>query len=171
MLKNGELFPTLSFPCAGGGEIRLPTDLAGAFAVILFYRGFWSSACNDQLYAFAKSADAFAQENIKVVAVSVDDRKSTEALVERVKLGFPVAYAADARAVSSVTGAIVNEDAVFLEATGFVLNPEGRVEAAVYTSDENSEDRIVTIAYASGMVGRLMPEDVLRFVRGLKLSA
>jgi peroxiredoxin len=168
MLQNGEQFPSLSFSFAGGGKIELPGDLAGAFGVILFYRGFWSHACNDQLYAFARAADAFAEEGIKVVAVSVDDRKSTEALVERMKLSFPVAYAADARAVSAVTGAIVNEDAVFLEATGFVLNPEGRIEAAVYTSDESAEDRIVTIAYSSGVVGRLMPDDVLRLVRNLK---
>lgn len=168
MLQNNDVFPALTFPCAGGGEVQLPGDLAGAFGVILFYRGSWSHACNDQLYAFARATETFAEEGIRVVAVSVDDRASTEALVDELKLGFPVAYAAYARAVSSVTGAIVNEDAVFLEATGFVINPEGRVEAAVYTSDESTEDRIVTVAYSSGMVGRLMPDDVLRLVRDIK---
>lgn len=31
----------------------------------------------------------------------MDDREKTEALVEKHKLGFPVAYGADARAISS----------------------------------------------------------------------
>ena len=171
MLQNGDVFPSLTFARAGGGEIHLPGDLAGGFGVILFYRGSWSHACNDQLYAFSRAADKFAHDGIKVVSVAVDDRETTETLVERHKLAFPVAYAADAPAVSAVTGAFVNEDAVFLEATGFVINPEGRIETAVYTSGESSEDRIVTVSYSTGAVGRLMPDDVLVLVRHLKSSA
>jgi peroxiredoxin len=76
--------------------------------------------------SFSRAADKFVAEGIKVVAVSVDDREKTEALVEKYKLSFPVAYGADARAVSAVTGAFVNDDPVYLQATGFVLNPEGR---------------------------------------------
>ena len=53
----------------------------------------------------------------------MDDREKTEALVEKYKLSSKVAYGADARAVSAVTGAVVNEDAVYLQATGFVINP------------------------------------------------
>jgi peroxiredoxin len=71
-------------------------------------------------------ADKFAAEGIKVVAVSVDDREKTEALVEKYKLSFPVAYGADARAVSAATGAFVNDDPIYLQTTDFVLNPEGR---------------------------------------------
>jgi peroxiredoxin len=62
--------------------------------------------------SFSRAADKFAAEGIKVVAVSVDDREKTEALVEKYKLSFPVAYGADARAVSAVTGAFVNDDPV-----------------------------------------------------------
>jgi hypothetical protein len=52
----------------------------------------------------------------------VDDREKTEALVENYKLSFKIAYGADARAVSAVTSAVVNDDPVYLQATGFVLN-------------------------------------------------
>lgn len=168
MLRNGDLFPSLSFPRAGGGEVHLPGDLAGAYGVILFYRGSWSPACNEQLGAFAHAADAFAEEGIRIVSVSADDREATEALVERHRLGFTVAYAADAKAVSAVIGAFVNEDAVYLDATGFVINPGGQIETAVYTSAEGSEDRIVTISYSSGTAGRLLPGDVLKLVRDLR---
>lgn len=171
MLQNGDLFPSLTFARAGGGDIHLPGDLAGGFGVILIYRGSWSRACNDQLYAFSRAADKFAEEGIKVVSVSVDDRETAETLIESHKLAFPVAYAADARAVSAVTGAFVNDDAAFLEAAGFVINPDGRIATAIYTNGESSEDRIVTVSYSARAVGRLMPGDVLGLVRRLRSSA
>lgn len=156
MLHNGDVFPPLTFSRAGGGEVRLPGDLAGGFAVILFHRGSWCPFCNAQLAAFSRAADKFAGEGIKVASVSVDDREKTEALVKKHKLAFPVAYGADARAVSAVTGAFVNDDLLYLQATGFVLNPEGR---------------IVTAVYSTGAIGRLLPDDVLGLVRHLKSSA
>ena len=156
MLQNGDIFPSLTFVRTGGGEIHLPGDLAGGFGVILFHRGSWCPYCNAQLAAFARAADKLAGEGIKVVSVSVDDREKSEALVEKYKLGFPVAYGADARAVSAATGAFVNDDPVCLQATGFVLSPEGR---------------IVTAVYSTRAIGRLLPEDVLGFVRYLTSSA
>lgn len=156
MLQNGDVFPPLTFARAGGGEVNLPSDLAGGYGVILFHRGSWCPFCNAQLAAFARAADKFAGEDIKVTSVSVDDREKTEALIEKYKLGFPVAYGADARAVSAVTGAFVNDDPVYLQATGFVLNPEGR---------------IVTAVYSTGAIGRLLPDDVLGLVRYLKSSS
>lgn len=156
MLKNGDVFPSFIFARAGGGEIHLPRDLAGGFGVILFHRGSWCPYCNAQLAAFARASDKFAGEGIKVVSVSVDDREKSEALIEKHKLGFAVGYGADARSVSAATGAFVNDDPVCLQATGFVLNPEGR---------------IVTAVYSTRAIGRLLPDDVLGFVRHLKSSA
>lgn len=156
LLQNGDVFPPLTLARAGGGEVHLPSDLAGGYSVILFHRGSWCPFCNAQLAAFARAADKFAGEDIKVTSVSVDDQKKTEALVEKYKLGFPVAYGADAHAVSVATGAFVNDDPVYLQATGFVLNPEGR---------------IVTAVYSTGAIGRLLPDDVLGLVRHLKSSS
>lgn len=170
MLQNGDDFPHLSFLCVGGGAIRLPTDLAGSFAVVLFYRGASSATCNAQLYAYAKAADELAAEDIKVVSISADDREKAEDLVERLGLGFPVGYAADPSAVSMVTGAFVNEDGVSLDAAGFILSPRGQIETAVYTSVDLAEDRIATVTYSNEIVGRLMPSDALRLVRHLKTT-
>jgi peroxiredoxin len=168
MLQNNDIFPSLTLARAGGGEVHLPGDLAGGFGVILFYRGAWSDVCVDQLEAFSRAADEFASEGVNVVSVSVDDQAAAEALVEQHKLAFPVAYAADARTVSAVTGIPINEDAVSFEATGFVINPEGRIETAVYSTFEAGEDRIVTAIYSSAAIGRLMPEEVLRLVRNAR---
>lgn len=156
MLQNGDLFPSLAFARAGGGQIHLPGDLAGGFGVILFHRGSWCPYCSAQLAEFARVADKFAEDGIKIVSVSVDDREKSEALVDKHKLGFQVGYGADARAVSAATGAFVNEDPLCLQATGFVINPEGR---------------IVTAVYSTRAIGRLMPADVLNFVRHLKSLA
>lgn len=156
MLQNGDRFPALSFARAGGGEIHLPDDLAGGFGVILFHRGSWCPYCNAQLAAFARAADEFAGEDIKVVSVSAEDRMKSEALVDKHKLGFSVGYGADVRAVSAATGAFVNQDPVALQATGFIISPEGRV---------------VTAVYSTRAIGRLMPADVLGFVRHLKSLA
>ncbi len=171
MLENNDLFPALAFARAGGGEIHLPDDLAGGFGVILFYRGAWSNACNEQLYAFAQAAEAFAAEGIKVVAVSVDAREDAEGLVEKYGLTFAVGYAADPQEVSAVTGILVNEDTAYLEATGFVLDPEGRIHTAIYSSTEGFEERTVTIVYSSATISRLMPAEVLRVVASAKSSA
>jgi peroxiredoxin len=156
MLQNGDVFPPFTFARAGGGKIHLPGDLAGGFGVILFHRGSWCPYCNAQLAEFARAADEFAEEGIRVVSVSADDREKSEALVDKLKLGFALGYGADARAVSAATGAFINENPLSLQATGFIINPEGR---------------IVTAVYSTRAIGRLMPADVLNFIRHLKFLA
>ena len=156
MLQNGALFPSLAFPRVGGGEVRVPEDLAGNTSVVLFHRGAWCPYCNAQLAAYARSMDEFDREGIKVVSISADDRETSEALAEKHKLNFPVGYGADARAVALATGAYVNESPLCLQATGFILDDEGR---------------ILTSVYSSRAIGRLMPDDVLNFIRYLKAKA
>jgi hypothetical protein len=66
----------------------------------------------------------------------VRDREKTEALVESYKLSFKVACA-DGPAISAVTGAVVNDDPVYLQATGLFLNTEGRIVTAVYSASRS----------------------------------
>lgn len=148
LLQKGDVFPSLTFARVGGGEMHSPGDLAGGFGMIPFHRAFWCGFCDAQLTAFARAADKFGGEDIKIVPVSVDDRE--EALVGKRRRGSPVAYGADARAVSAFTGAFVVDAPVDLQATGFVLIPEGP---------------IVTAAYSIGAIGPLMHDDVLGLVR------
>ena len=61
---------------------------------------------------------------------------------------------ADADAVAAATGAFVNDEPRYLQSTGFVLDPEGRVVVSVYSS---------------GAIGRLVPDGVIgliKYVRG-----
>ena len=152
-LDNGQKFPSLQLPLAGGGTASLPDDLAGDFGVVLIYRGAWCPYCNAQLAAFSRAKDDLDAAGIKVVAFSVDDEATTAELVAKRRLSFPVAHSADADEVADALGAYVNDEPRHLQSTGFVLAPDGTV---------------VTALYSSGAIGRLLPEDVVGLVRYIK---
>ncbi len=40
-LDNGDRFPQIEARRVGGGSMTVPDDLAGDYAVLLFYRGHW----------------------------------------------------------------------------------------------------------------------------------
>lgn len=149
-LDSGDMFPSITITAVGGGPVTLPDALAGHFAVVLFFRGEWCPYCNAQLRAFERARDKLAELDVRIVALSVDDEATTRALTGKHHLGFPVGYGADARAIAEVTGAFVNDDPRYLQSTGFVLGPDGRVIVSVYSS---------------GAIGRLVPDDVAGLVR------
>ena len=155
-LHNGDIFPTLSFDIVGGRRITLPDALAASYGVVLFYRGAWCPYCNAQLAGFARAAGTFAELGIRVVALSVDDQATSAALCAKHRLEFPVGYCADAGAIAAATGAYLNDAPRYLQSTGFVLDPEGRVQVAVYSS---------------GAIGRLVAEDVAGYVRYVRAHA
>jgi peroxiredoxin len=134
----------------------LPDALAGDFSVVLFFRGSWCPYCNAQLRAFQRASDTLAEIGVKVAALSVDDEPATAELIAKHGLTFPVGHSADAHAIADLTGAFVNPDPVFLQSTGFVLDPAGKVVVSVYSS---------------GAIGRLVPDDVTGLVRYLRQHA
>lgn len=152
-LSPGDPFPALTVAKAGGGSITLPDDLAGGFGVVLFYRGSWCPYCNAQLRAFERATESLAEVGAKVVALSVDDEATTTELVAKHGLTFPVGHSADAKAVSDATGAFVGPDRGFLQSTGFILDPTGKVVLSVYSS---------------GAIGRLVADDVTGMLRYLR---
>ena len=152
LLHPGDRFPTLTVTLTGGGTLALPDDLGGGFGVILFYRGAWCAYCNAQLRAFQRASDSLAEVGGFTVALSVDDEATTKELIAKHSLTFPVGHSADARAVAELTGAFVNNEPIYLQSTGFVLDPEGKVVVSVYSS---------------GAIGRLVPEDVVGLIRYL----
>lgn len=154
-LDNGRPFPALTLQRTGGGTISLPDDLAGRFGVVLVYRGAWCPYCNAQLASFQRAADKLETAGIAVVALSVDDEQTTQGLVDKHHLSFPVGHSADADAVSVALGAYTNGDPHFLQSTGFVLAPDGTV---------------VTAVYSSGAIGRLAVDDVIGLVQYAKAN-
>jgi peroxiredoxin len=134
----------------------VPDAFAAGFGVVLFYRGSWCPYCNAQLRAFQRATDTLAELDVRVAALSVDDEATTADLIAKHHLSFPVGHSADARALSELTGAFVNDDPLYLQSTGFVLDPEGKVIVSVYSS---------------GAIGRLVPEDVAGLVRYVRSQA
>ncbi len=155
-LRPGDLFPALTLALPGDRTLRLPGALAGHFSVILFYRGAWCPYCNAQLRAFQRSLDRLTGLGVLVAALSVDDEATTRELIAKYGLQFPVGHSADGRAIAAATGAFANDDPVYLQSTGFVLDPGGRVVVSVYSS---------------GAIGRLVPDDVTGLVRYLRGQA
>ena len=156
LLNPGDRFPSLTITPVDAAAIELPDALRGDYAVILFNRGSWCPYCNAQLRAFQRATDRLDRLGVKVVSVSVDDEAATRELITKHGLTFPVGHSADAAAVAGVTGAFVNPDPVYLQSTGFLLDPDGKVIVSVYSS---------------GAIGRLVPEDVVAFVKYLRSTA
>jgi len=155
-LQNGQVFPAFDVAAVGGGTISIPQSLNGSYGVVLIYRGAWCPYCQAQLGGFQRASEKLAANGIKVVALSVDDEATTVGTIEKFKLSFPVGHSADAEKVASLTGAYTNAAPRFLQSTGFVLDPEGRILNAVYSS---------------GPLGRLVAEDVIGMVAYLKSQA
>jgi len=161
-LQNGEAFPDLTVDVVGGHTLRLPRDLAGSYAVVLIYRGSWCPYCAAQLAAFARAHERLAAAGVAIVALSVDDEATSRALAEKLRLTFALGYGVIASDVASAVGAYLSDDGKYLQSTGFVLDRGGR---------------ILTAVYSSGAIGRLVPDDVVGFVkyieahRGTRLDA
>lgn len=98
---------------------------------------------------FEKYMDEFNKRNIQVIAASTDALEHARETVDRYKLSFRVVYGLNAKEVSSRTGAFYDEKDGYLHATGYIINPEGKVVNGVYS----------TMA-----IGRLVPKDSLSLI-------
>jgi peroxiredoxin len=151
LLNPGDRFPVVALTTPDDEKVTLPDG--GGFGVVLFYRGSWCPYCNAQLASFQRASDRLAELGAKVVALSVDDEATTKELIAKHGLTFPVGYGADPQAIADATGAFVNDEPAYLQSTGFVLDPAGRVVVSVYSS---------------GAIGRLVPDDVIGLIRYLR---
>ena len=155
-LNNGDAFPNLMLDTVDDGTVSVTQHLAGRYGVVLAYRGSWCPYCNAQLSAFARAKDKLDELGIAVVALSVDNKADAVTLAEKHRLNFPVGYGVDAGEIAVSTGAYINDSPRYLQSTGFVLDPNGKV---------------ITAVYSSGAIGRLVADDVIGFVRYVKSKA
>jgi peroxiredoxin len=156
LLHPGDTFPPLTLDIPGAQAVPVPGSFAGEFGVVLFNRGAWCPYCTAQLRSFQRASESLAQGGIRVAALWVDDERTTAEFTAKYGLTFPLGHSADARAIADKTGAFVNEDPLYLQSTGFLLDPQGKVIVSVYSS---------------GAIGRLVPEDVVGLVRYLRMHA
>jgi len=156
LLHPGGKFPALTVALPGGDSLQLPDAARGHYGVVLFYRGSWCPYCNAQLSAFQRARERLTAMDAQIIALSADDEPATVKLIAKHDLQFPVGHSADTAALAAATGAFVNDEPAYLQSTGFVLDPGGRVAVSVYSS---------------GAIGRLVPEDVTGLIRYLREHA
>ena len=136
----------------------MPDALNGHYGVILFYRGSWCPYCNAQISAFQRARQRLTEMDAQIIALSADHEPATVKLVAKHDLEFPVGHSADTAALAAATGAFVTGEPAYLQSTGFVLDPGGRVVVSVYSS-------------SSDAIGRLVPGDVIGLIRYLREHA
>jgi peroxiredoxin len=149
MLPNGAPFPQLSLPTSQGDELLLPAATHGNYAVVLVYRGAWCSYCVAQLRSFTRRNDLLLTEDITTIALSADSRPAARQTVEELNIPFLVGCEVDVPEVAKALECYTDPDMTFFQSTGFVLDPDGAILLALYSS---------------GPIGRLGPADVLGFV-------
>ena len=109
---------------------------------------------------FGEHTAEFESHNVKVIAASVDPLATVERLSLDLDLDLRLGYGLDKQEVSSATGAFYEAKgnfeagrAGFLHATGFILDDDGKVRLALYST---------------GAVGRLTPQDCLGYIGTFK---
>jgi peroxiredoxin len=95
----------------------------------------------------------FENEQIKVIAGSIDPIEKTREIIEKIGIGYPVACGLDAEEVSRVTGVYFEKERRIIQPAGFLIRPDKTVEIA---------------CYSSGPIGRFVAGDVLKLVRFYK---
>jgi peroxiredoxin len=88
-------------------------------------------------------------ENITTVALSADSRATARQTVQDLHIPFAVGCEADVPQVARALECYTDPDMTFFQSTGFVLDPDGAILLALYSS---------------GPIGRLGPADVLGFL-------
>jgi peroxiredoxin len=160
ILDSGDPFPKLTFKLTDGSEIETPTGLRHPWNVVLFNRGHWCPFCIAQLKSFQAGLDALAAEGIGVLSASVDSLEKARETQASTGATFPIAYGLPVKETATVIGAFYDpaptHTAPYLQSTGFVLGPEGRIVVSVYSS---------------GAIGRLVWQDVLGLVRYVKSAS
>jgi alkyl hydroperoxide reductase subunit AhpC len=101
------------------------------------------------LLDFQRNIEKFEKRNIQVIASSADDWTKALQTVEMYKLTFKIGYGLVPREISVLTGAFYNAQENYLQTTGFIVGPDGKIESAVYSTRS---------------VGRLVAKDCLEFI-------
>lgn len=97
---------------------------------------------------FQENISEFTDRGIAVIAASVDPLEDAQESISTLGLTFPIGYGLDYMDFAQKTGAFYEIRREILHAAGFILKPDGEVQAAVYSTTN---------------IGRYRAEDTLRY--------
>ncbi len=158
-LKLGEIAPNFN-QNSTIGTLNFHEYLGDSWGVLFSHPKDFTPVCTTELGTVAKLRDAFAERNVKVVALSVDSRESHDAWVldinetQNTTVNFPIVADED-RSVASAYG---------------MLHPEALdtlTVRSVFIIDPNKKIRL-TLTYPAP-TGRNFDE-ILRAIDGLQLT-
>ena len=92
----------------------------------------------------------FQAADIGLILASVEDKATSQALLDRHGVDIPFAYGLDAEEVSRAVGCYYDASDKYTEATGFMLQPDKKVYLG---------------AYSTGVVGRIRADNALSVIR------
>ena len=127
----------------------------GKMTLLTVYRGMWCSQCKRQLQGLEKLHDEFAARDVNIVAISADTEPRARAMAEdyglsKLAIGYeiPLEKAREMGVFISKREKDI-EMPLFCEPASFLINKEGRIQAAWI---------------ASNAFARTAPEDMLFYV-------
>ena len=88
--KEGSILPNIKLQSTEGGEVDLPFDLKGSYAIIYFYPKDDTPGCTKQACNYRDNLHSFDNENVKVFGVSLDDIESHNSFKTKFDLNFPL---------------------------------------------------------------------------------
>lgn len=81
-VRNGEEAPDFTLEDLQGNPVTLSEARGKTASVVVFYRGYWCPFCARQLAELRSLAKA--NEQIRVLAISVDDHETTKKFIEKI---------------------------------------------------------------------------------------
>lgn len=99
---------------------------------------------------FQEKLSNFTEKNVRVIGASSETLDDATTTVEKLGIEFPVGYGLDPKTFAATYAAYYSDDATYLHATGFLIDPQGKVDIAVYSS---------------GAIGRFTADDALHILR------
>ena len=97
--------------------------------------------------------EEFKQENVDLIALSVDPIDKAKEMIEKSGATFPIAYGLKVPEEAERVGAYWEERRGIIHATNFTLGPNRKVLQA---------------CFATGPIGRIVAADALSSIRGTK---
>ena len=102
---------------------------------------------------FQSHIEEFKNENVEIVALSVDPLDKAKETVEKLRLTFPVACGLEVPADAEKIGAFWEERRKIIHATNFILD---------------SDKKVVDACYSIGPIGRIVAVDALSHIQFFK---
>ncbi len=134
-LEPGDTAPDFDLADDTGGRVRLG-DLRGQRVVLYAYPAAMTPGCTKQACDFRDSLDALAAAGFTVVGISPDSPEKLARFRAKEGLTFPLVSDPD-RSVLAAYGAfgeksLYGRTVVGVIRSTFVIDPEGRIERAMY---------------------------------------